>query len=96
MQAEWTKTAVALPPDGTLVEFLLDERISPMRGVFAIGRFESRWNDYPPPSVSHWRAVPAAAGPVRAQDALPPQHLHAARRGTVETSGFGALALGAA
>lgn len=95
MQAEWTKTAVALPPDGTEVEFLLDERICPMRGVYAVGRFESRWNRYPPPSVSRWRAVAAAAEPERAPIA-PLLHLHAARRRAAEPGGFGALALGAA
>lgn len=95
MHAEWTKTAVALPADGTLVEFMLDERVCPMRGVYVVGRFESRWNRYPPPSVSRWRAVAAAGEPARPAAGAATLHLLSARRRASEAGGF-ALAAGAA
>lgn len=92
MQADWTKTATALPPEGTLVEFLLDARKCPMRGIYAIGRFESRWNDYPPPSVSRWRSL--GAEPVRTNASA--TRVHQLRRRAAEAAGFGAFAVGAA
>jgi hypothetical protein len=55
MHANWTPTAAALPSEGTVVEFLLDERECPMQGVYALGRFESRWNFYAPTRVCRWR-----------------------------------------
>jgi len=55
MYANWTTTACALPSDGTPVEFLLDERECPMRGIYALGRFESKWTYYAPTSVRQWR-----------------------------------------
>lgn len=32
MHADWTKTSTALPPEGTPVEFVLDERNCPKIG----------------------------------------------------------------
>lgn len=96
MHADWTKTSTALPAEGTLVEFLLDERNCPMRGTYATGRFESRWNGYPPPSVNQWRVI-ASAGealhPMRSAALNSP--LHAWRRAN-EPGSFGGLAIGAA
>ena len=57
MQANWTTTAAALPTEGAIVEFLLDDRECPMQGVYALGRFESRWNFYAPTRVCQWRDV---------------------------------------
>jgi hypothetical protein len=55
MHANWTTTACALPSDGTPVEFILDERECPLRGIYMRGRFESRWTYYAPTSVRQWR-----------------------------------------
>jgi len=96
MQADWTKTSLALPPEGTPVEFLLDERDCPMRGVYAIGRFESRWNNYAPTSVHRWREVATGSAPSRAL-ASPGMNmpLHT-RRNPDARGGFLGLAIGAA
>ncbi|MEO6687815.1 MAG: hypothetical protein ABIS07_18445 [Dokdonella sp.] len=53
----WTTTAKALPSDGMTVEFLLDERECPLRGIYAVGRFKSRWTHYSPTSVRQWRIM---------------------------------------
>ena len=53
----WTTTAARLPSDGSAVEFVLDERECPLRGIYALGRFESRWTCYPPTSVRQWRTT---------------------------------------
>jgi hypothetical protein len=57
MATSWITTAAALPQDGATVEFMLDERECPMRGVYALGRFESRWTNYAPTSVRQWRST---------------------------------------
>lgn len=96
MHAEWTKTSTALPAEGTLVEFLLDERNCPMRGTYATGRFESRWNGYPPPSVNQWRVIASSGDPthpVRPAALYAPQH---ARRRFMDAGDFTGLAVGAA
>jgi hypothetical protein len=92
MQADWTKTATALPPEGTLVEFLLDARNCPMRGIYAIGRFESRWNDYPPPSVNRWRSLGTESA--RANGSA--TRIQQLRRRVAGEAASGAIAVGAA
>ena len=94
MQADWTKTSLALPPEGTPVEFLLDERECPMRGVYAIGRFESRWNNYAPTSVHRWREVATGTATARPFGSAAVAHvlLHTRRH----ADGFSGLAVGAA
>lgn len=93
MHADWTKTSVALPSEGIPVEFLLDERNCPMRGVYAVGRFESRWNHYAPPSVHQWRAIAPAAEAARPAASV--HVLHRARR-QAEPPAFARIAVGAA
>jgi hypothetical protein len=61
MTAAWTTTAAGLPSDGSTVEFVLDERECPLRGIYALGRFESRWTCYPPTSVRQWRTTSSIA-----------------------------------
>jgi len=56
MPANWISTACALPSEGEQVEFMLDERECPLRGVFILGRFESRWTYYAPANVRLWRS----------------------------------------
>ena len=94
MHADWTNTSTALPPEGTLVEFLLDERNCPMRGIYSIGRFESRWNHYAPPSVHRWRALSTGSESARRIGASV-HVLQQSRRAAYEP-GFGGLAVGAA
>mgnify|MGYP001599115262 FL=1 len=65
MHASWTTLAAALPVDGTSVEFLLDERECPMRGIYAAGRFPSRWMDHAPARVGRWRIADSAAPGLR-------------------------------
>lgn len=97
MHADWTNTSTALPPEGTPVEFLLDERNCPMRGVYATGRFESRWNHYAPPSVHRWRALSTGSETARPIGAGASVHvLKQLRRAVNEPGGFGGLAVGAA
>ena len=57
MPMNWITTATSLPSEGATVEFMLDERKCPMRGRYALGRFESRWTCYEPASVRQWRMV---------------------------------------
>lgn len=96
MHADWTKTSLALPPEGTPVEFLLDERNCPMRGTYAVGRFESRWNNYAPPSVHQWRALAAGSQATRRIGAGASVHVLQPRRPVNEAGGFAGLAVGAA
>lgn len=97
MHADWTKTSTALPTEGTLVEFLLDERNCPMRGIYAVGRFESRWNNYAPPSVHRWRALSTGSETARRIGAGASVHvLQPPRRAMNEPGGFAGLAVGAA
>jgi hypothetical protein len=77
MHANWTPTAAALPSEGTIVEFLLDERECPMQGVYALGRFESRWNFYAPTRVCRWRVVAAHA---RGHEVSPPTAIRQPRQ----------------
>lgn len=58
--ANWTPTAAALPGEGSIVEFVLDARDCPLRGIYTHGHFESRWTDYPPTTVRQWRATAGA------------------------------------
>ena len=60
MHASWTATTAALPGEGALVEFVLDSRECPMRGIYTLGRFESRWTYYPPTTVRQWRTTASA------------------------------------
>jgi hypothetical protein len=60
MHANWTPTAAALPGEGSIVEFLLDARDCPLRGIYTLGHFESRWTNYPPTTVRQWRATAGA------------------------------------
>ena len=72
---DWITTACALPADGDTVEFVLDERECPMRGIYALGRFESRWTRYAPTDVRQWRSTgPGGFGAWRgpAQYRVPP------------------------
>jgi hypothetical protein len=55
MTTQWTPTSTALPNEDALVEFLLEDRESPLCGIYHQGRFESRWFFYPPPKVCRWR-----------------------------------------
>lgn len=96
MPADWTKTAVALPPEGTLVEFLLDERNCAMRGTYAVGRFESRWNNYAPTSVRVWRELATASAPARPFGAPASVHVLHTRRHVDGPGGFPGFAVGAA
>jgi hypothetical protein len=48
-------TSTALPGEGSLVDFLLENRDSPLCGIYHLGRFESRWFHYAPPTVYRWR-----------------------------------------
>jgi len=57
MHDDWITTACALPTDGDTVEFMLDERECPMRGIYALGRFASRWTEYAPTDVRQWRST---------------------------------------
>ena len=61
MPTDWTSTAAALPSEGTLVEFLLDQRECPLRGVYSLGRFNSRWTLYSPTRVCRWREAGSVA-----------------------------------
>jgi hypothetical protein len=61
MHLNWTTTAAGLPSDGSAVEFVLDERECPLRGTYALGRFESRWTCYPPTCVRQWRTAQSMA-----------------------------------
>ena len=61
MHPNWITTAAGLPSDGSAVEFVLDERECPLRGIYALGRFESRWTCYPPTCVRQWRTTPSIA-----------------------------------
>ena len=67
MHENWTSTSSALPNEGALVEFLLDERECPMQGVYTLGRFESRWYFYSPTRVSRWRET----SPIAVEHDLP-------------------------
>jgi hypothetical protein len=60
MKIRWTQTSTALPRDGALVEFLLENRDSPLCGIYHLGRFESRWFFYAPPQVCRWRDLDSA------------------------------------
>lgn len=72
MNEQWVTTDTALPRDGSLVEFLLDARECPMQGVYALGRFESRWYHYSATRVCRWReAAPAACAREREMPSLP-------------------------
>lgn len=55
--ANWTATAASLPGEGSVVEFVLDSRECPLRGIYTLGRFESRWTYYPPTTVRQWRTT---------------------------------------
>jgi hypothetical protein len=61
MHPNWITTAARLPSDGSAVEFVLDERECPLRGTYALGRFESRWTCYPPTCVRQWRTTQGIA-----------------------------------
>ena len=61
MDPNWIPTAAALPGEGSLVEFVLDTRSFPLRGIYMLGRFESRWTYYPPTTVRQWRVMADSA-----------------------------------
>jgi hypothetical protein len=69
MTTHWTQTSTALPNEDALVEFLLEDRESPLCGVYHQGRFESRWFFYAPPKVCQWRDLVSEAGCLEAPDA---------------------------
>jgi hypothetical protein len=55
MHASWVASSTSLPPEGQVVEFLLDDRCVPMDGTYAHTSFHSRWTDYDVGRVRTWR-----------------------------------------
>ena len=55
MQGIWVASSAALPPQGQIVEFLLDDRSIPMDGTYAGSSFRSRWTVYDVGRVRTWR-----------------------------------------
>lgn len=56
MQTPWIPSSTFLPYTGDPIDFLLEDREQPIRGVFADGGFHSRWADYDTCRVTSWRA----------------------------------------
>ena len=56
MHAIWVASSASLPPEGQIVEFLLDDRSVPMDGTYARSSFHSRWTDYDVGRVRTWRS----------------------------------------
>lgn len=57
MQNGWINGSTLLPSSDAPIEFLIHDRLQPLRGTFAFGVFHSRWGDYAPVRVASWRQL---------------------------------------
>lgn len=57
MPAKWIFSSTFLPLAGEPVDFMLEDRDTPISGIFAEGRFHSRWANFDVERVQSWRAV---------------------------------------
>ena len=57
MQDGWINGSTLLPSSDAPIEFLIRDRLQPLRGTFAFGVFQSRWGDYAPVRVASWRQL---------------------------------------
>jgi hypothetical protein len=55
MSAKWIISSTFLPYTGEPIDFLLEDRETPISGTFADGRFHSRWADFSADQVQSWR-----------------------------------------
>jgi hypothetical protein len=55
MHAPWVRSCAALPSEGQVVEFILDDRDVAIDGTYAGQSFHSRWTEYDLERVGTWR-----------------------------------------
>ncbi len=57
MQQPWVCCNTDLPRDGAPIRFLLDDRMTSIRGTYSEGIFLSRWASYGAARVTGWCSV---------------------------------------
>jgi hypothetical protein len=67
MYSAWTASSTGLPHEGQPIEFLLDDRLTVMDGIYVQRTFRSRWTGYEVERVRTWRSSDSSPSDTRVE-----------------------------